>query len=79
MSISYIYRTPTIINANEEELDYITVAESDLLALNATLNTTIPKDRKRGSENYIVMNGDTLSSIATKLMFRYLLLNGQTT
>lgn len=67
LSISYIYRTPTIINANEEDLDYISVAEGDLLAMNATLNTSIPKDREqRGTEVYIVMNGDTLSSIATK-------------
>ncbi len=67
LSISYIYRTPTIINANEEELDYISVAESDLLAMNATLNTAIPKDReRRGTDTYIVMNGDTLSTIASK-------------
>lgn len=67
LSISYIYRTPTIINANEEDLDYISVAEGDLLAMNATLNTSIPKDREeRGTEIYIVMNGDTLSGIASK-------------
>lgn len=67
LSISYIYRTPTIINANEEDLDYISVAETDVLAMNATLNTSIPKDREeRGTEIYIVMNGDTLSKIATK-------------
>jgi len=67
LGISYIYRTPTIINANEEELDYISVAESDLLAMNATLNTSIPKDReRRGTEIYIVMNGDTLSTIAER-------------
>lgn len=66
-TISYIYRTPTIINANEEDLDYISVAETDVLAMNATLNTSIPKDREeRGTEIYIVMNGDTLSSIASK-------------
>lgn len=67
LGISYVYRTPTIINANEEQLDYISVAETDVLAMNATLNTSIPKDReKRGTEIYIVMNGDTLSSIASK-------------
>ena len=67
LSISYIYRTPTIINANEEDLDYISVAESDLIAMNATLNTAIPKDReRRGTDTYIVMNGDTLSTIASK-------------
>lgn len=67
LSISYIYRTPTIINANEEDLEYISVAEGDLLAMNATLNTSIPKDREeRGTEIYIVMNGDTLGGIASK-------------
>jgi len=67
LGISYIYRTPTIINANEEELDYISVPESDLLAMNATLNTSIPKDReRRGTDTYIVMNGDTLSTVAEK-------------
>jgi murein DD-endopeptidase MepM/ murein hydrolase activator NlpD len=67
LGISYIYRTPTIINANEEELDYISVTESDLLAMNATLNTAIPKDReRRGTDIYIVMNGDTLGTIAEK-------------
>ena len=67
LSISYIYRTPTIINANEEDLDYVSVSENDLLAMNATLNTSIPKDREeRGTEIYIVMNGDTLSSIGSK-------------
>ncbi len=67
LSISYIYRAPTIINANEEDLEYISVAEGDLLAMNATLNTSIPKDREeRGTEIYIVMNGDTLSGIASK-------------
>ncbi len=67
LSISYIYRTPTIINANEEDLDYVSVSENDLLAMNATLNTSIPKDREeRGTEIYIVMNGDTLSGIASK-------------
>ncbi len=67
LSISYIYRAPTIINANEEQLDYISVAETDVLAMNATLNTSIPKDREqRGTEIYIVMNGDTLSNIASK-------------
>lgn len=67
LSISYIYRTPTIINANEEDLEYVSVSENDLLAMNATLNTSIPKDREeRGTEVYIVMNGDTLSGIASK-------------
>lgn len=66
LGISYVYRTPTITSANDEELDYISVAESDLIAMNATVNTLVPKDReRRGVEKYIVKNGDTLSSIAT--------------
>lgn len=66
LGISYVYRTPTITSANDEELDYISVAESDLIAMNATVNTLVPKDReRRGVDKYIVMNGDTLSSIAS--------------
>ena len=65
LSISYIYRAPTITSASDEELDYISVAETDVIAINATVNTLVPKDRqKRGIDKYIVMNGDTLSSIA---------------
>jgi murein DD-endopeptidase MepM/ murein hydrolase activator NlpD len=65
--LSYIYRTPTIISANSENLDYISAAEVDIFAMNATLNTAIPKDRgRRGTETYIVMHGDTLSTIAAK-------------
>lgn len=65
LGISYVYRTPTITSANDEELDYISVAESDLIAMNATINTLVPKDReRRGVEKYIVKNGDTLSIIA---------------
>lgn len=67
LTLSYIYRTPTIINANEEDLEYLTVYEGDLLVMNATINTAIPKDRdRRGTETYIVMNGDSLGSIASK-------------
>jgi murein DD-endopeptidase MepM/ murein hydrolase activator NlpD len=67
LGISYVYRAPAITNANEGELDYISVAENDLMVMNATLNTLVPKDReKRGTEIYIVMNGDTLGGIASK-------------
>lgn len=67
LGISYVYRAPAITNANEENLDYISVPESDLVVMNATLNTLVPKDReRRGIDKYIVMNGDTLSSIAAK-------------
>lgn len=67
LGISYVYRAPAITNANEENLDYIAVPESDLVAMNATLNTLVPKDReRRGIDKYIVMNGDTLGTIAAK-------------
>lgn len=67
LSISYVYRTPTITSANDEDLEYISVAETDLIAMNATVNTLVPKDReRRGVDQYIVMNGDTLSTIASK-------------
>lgn len=66
LGISYVYRAPAITSANDENLDYISVAESDLIAMNATVNTLVPKDReRRGVERYIVKNGDTLSIIAT--------------
>ena len=66
LAISYVYRAPAITSANDENLDYISVAESDLIAMNATVNTLVPKDReRRGVERYIVKNGDTLSIIAT--------------
>lgn len=66
LGISYVYRTPVITSANDENLDYISVAETDLIAMNATVNTLVPKDReRRGVERYIVKNGDTLSIIAT--------------
>ena len=63
--LAYLYRGPTLQNVNAEELDYITVSETDLLVMNATVNTAIPKDRgRREVEEYVVKNGDTLSSIA---------------
>ena len=63
--LAYLYRGPTLQNVNAEELDYITVPETDLLVMNATVNTAIPKDRgRREVEEYVVKNGDTLSSIA---------------
>lgn len=67
LGISYVYRAPAITSANDEDLDYISVAESDLIAMNATVNTLIPKDReRRGVETYIVMNGDTISIIGQR-------------
>jgi murein DD-endopeptidase MepM/ murein hydrolase activator NlpD len=65
LAISYVYRAPTITSANSEDLEYILAAESDTVVMNATINTLTNKDNKRRvSEKYIVMNGDTLSSIA---------------
>jgi len=63
--ISYLYRKPVVIVASEGHLDRIGVAETDIMVMNASLNTLIPKDRARRSvEEYIVKGGDTLSTIA---------------
>ena len=64
--LTYVYRQPNIQSVNAEGLDYIDVPQTDLLVMNATLNTVIPKDRERREvEKYIVKTGDTLSSIAS--------------
>jgi murein DD-endopeptidase MepM/ murein hydrolase activator NlpD len=63
--LAYFYRVPTIQSVNAEDLDYIDVPETDLLVMNATVNTAVPKDRERRAvEKYIVKTGDTLSTIA---------------
>jgi murein DD-endopeptidase MepM/ murein hydrolase activator NlpD len=63
--LAYFYRTPTIQSVNAEDLDYINVPETDLLVMNATINTAVPKDRERRAvEEYVVKTGDTLSTIA---------------
>jgi murein DD-endopeptidase MepM/ murein hydrolase activator NlpD len=63
--LTYFYRAPTIQSVNAEDLDYIDVPETDLLVMNATINTAVPKDRERRAvEEYIVKTGDTLSTIA---------------
>mgnify|MGYP000845337899 FL=1 len=63
--ISYLYRKPVEIVASDGQLDRIGVAETDVMVMNASLNTLIPKDRARRSvEEYIVKGGDTLSTIA---------------
>ena len=63
--ISYLYRKPVVIVASEGHLDRIGVVETDLMVMNASLNTLVPKDRARRSvEEYIVKGGDTLSTIA---------------
>jgi murein DD-endopeptidase MepM/ murein hydrolase activator NlpD len=65
VAISYLYRKPVVIVASEGHLDRIGVAETDIMVMNASLNTLIPKDRARRSvEEYIVKGGDTLSTIA---------------
>ena len=65
LSITYLYRKPAVSVASEEELDSIGVAQTDLMVMNSSLNTVIPKDRpRRYSEKYIVKRGDTLASIA---------------
>jgi murein DD-endopeptidase MepM/ murein hydrolase activator NlpD len=65
LTISYLYRKPVVIVASEGYLDRIGVAETDLMVMNASVNTLVPKDRSRREvEEYIVKGGDTLSSIA---------------
>lgn len=63
--VASVYRNPAITSANEENLDYISVPEDDLMAMNVSLDTLIAEDRKRfGIETYIVKGGDTISKIA---------------
>lgn len=65
VTISYLYRKPVVIVASDGQLDRIGVAETDMIVMNASLNTLVPKDRARRSvEQYIVKGGDTLSTIA---------------
>lgn len=65
LTISYLYRRPVVIVASDVPLDKVGVAESDIMVMNASVNTLVPKDRPRRSvEEYIVKGGDTLSSIA---------------
>lgn len=65
LTVSYIYRKPVVIVASEDTVDTIGVAETDVLVMNATTNTTVPKDRgRREVERYVVKGGDTISSIA---------------
>ncbi len=65
LAISYIYRKPVITNASNLQIDRVGVYETDIMGVNSTVNTLIPKDRaRRSDEEYIVKGGDTLSSIA---------------
>jgi len=65
LTVSYIYRKPVVIVASGDTLDTIGVAETDVLVMNATTNTSVPKDRpRRYVEQYTVKGGDTLSKIA---------------
>jgi murein DD-endopeptidase MepM/ murein hydrolase activator NlpD len=66
LGTSYLYRKPVVIEASEAPLDTLIVSENDLIAANTSLDTLVPKDRGRRSvEEYIVKNGDTISSIAS--------------
>lgn len=63
--ISYVYRKPVITSASNLQIDRVGVYETDVMGVNSTVNTLIPKDRaRRSDEEYIVKGGDTLSSIA---------------
>jgi len=65
LTVSYIYRKPVVIVASGDTLDSIGVAETDVLVMNATTNTAVPKDRpRRYVEQYTVKGGDSLGKIA---------------
>ncbi len=65
LTLSYLYRRPVVIVASDVPLDKVGVAESDIMVMNASVNTLVPKDRQRRSvEEYIVKGGDSLGSIA---------------
>lgn len=65
LTVSFIYRKPVVIEASSDTLDSVGVAETDVLVMNATVNTLIPKERgRRYVETYTVKGGDTLSRIA---------------
>ena len=58
-SLSHIYRKPVVIVASGDTLDTIGVAETDVLVMNATTNTAVPKDRpRRYVEQYTSKGGD---------------------
>ena len=55
LAITYLYRKPVASIASVEELRSVGVAQTDLMVMNSSLNTVIPKDRpRRYSEKYIV-------------------------
>ena len=66
IAITYLYRKPVVSAAGDQMLDTIGVAQTDLVVMNASVNTVTPKDRpRRYSEEYIVKRGDSLASIAS--------------
>lgn len=65
LTITYLYRKPIASAASDGELESIGVAQVDLMVMNSTVNTLIPKDRpNRDWSKYIVKRGDTLAGIA---------------
>lgn len=65
VSITYLYRKPVVKASADDQLESIGVAQTDLLVMNSTVNTVIPKDRpRRYSEEYVVKRGDTVANIA---------------
>jgi len=65
VAITYLYRKPVVNAAGEEIVDSIGVAQTDLVVMNASVNTLTPKDRpRRYSQEYVVKRGDSLASIA---------------
>ena len=67
LAITYLYRKPTATVAGNEELETVGVAQVDLMVMNSSLNTLIPKDRpNRDWRKYVVKRGDTLAGIASQ-------------
>lgn len=67
LAITYLYRKPAVSIASGEELERVGVAQVDLMVMNSSLNTVIPKDRpNRDWRKYIVKRGDTLAGIASQ-------------
>ena len=65
VAITYLYRKPVANAAGDEIVDSIGVAQTDLVVMNASVNTLTPKDRpRRYVQEYVVKRGDSLASIA---------------
>ncbi len=65
LAITYLYRKPIASAASDGELESVGVAQVDLMVMNSSVNTLIPKDRPtRDWRKYVVKRGDTLAGIS---------------